>query len=318
MANEEMIVDDTSSSCPGHTREALWQRRIRLERAFKRAGETGEGDLGDRLSRSRAPEWLLRGLGLWKRGIRNALQPRLVERNLPVPALPDHLQGFRLLHVSDFHFNERFPEFAPIVRDLLSGIETDVCVFTGDYRFSHRGDYDHVLRDMAIVKEGISSRHGVLGVLGNHDVSGFVEPFRELGIDMLINENRRIQVAKDGLWIAGVDDQHRYHCESLPLATHGIPSDAFTILLAHSPELAMSAPGYGVRVYLCGHTHWGQVRLPGIGALTYNARCPSKFCEGVWQSESMAGHTTAGIGTTDLPLRFNCPPEACVLTLVPA
>ncbi len=318
MTSETAKIDDSSPLQPGHTREALWQRRIRLERAFQRAREAGEGDLGDRLSRSRVPEWILRGVGLWNRGIRNALRPRLVERDLPVPALPDHLQGFRLLHVSDFHFNAQFPQFARIVRDLLSGVEADLCVFTGDYQFSHRGNYDRVLRDMAIVMKGISARHGVLGILGNHDLSVFVEPFRELGIDMLINENRRIRAANGGLWIAGVDDQHRYHCESLALATEGIPPNAFTILLAHSPELAMSAPGYGIRVYLCGHTHWGQVQLPGVGALTYNSRCASRFCEGSWQVNSMAGYTTAGIGTTDLPLRFNCPSEACVLTLVPA
>ena len=302
-------------SSPAHTREVLWQRRIRLEKKFRRAREAGEGDIGDRLSRSRFPEWALRAVGLWGRGRRNALRLALVEHTLYVPGLPDFLEGFRLLHVSDFHFNVDVPEFAHIARDLLARAEADLCLFTGDYRFSHEGSYDHIFRHMATVMEGVHCRHGVIGILGNHDLATFVEPFNAMGIDMLVNGNRELEVPGGRFWIAGVDDQHRYHCESLPLATEGIPPGGFTILLAHSPELVMDAPRYGVHVYLCGHTHWGQIRFPGIGALTYNARCSSRFCEGVWQNESMAGYTTAGIGTTDLPIRFNCPPEACVLTL---
>jgi hypothetical protein len=220
-----------------------------------------------------------------------------------------------VLFVADFHFNDRFPEFARHARDLLSGIEADICLFGGDYRFSHEGDYEHVFRDMAIVLEGVRTRHGVFGILGNHDLSTFVEPFRSLGIDMLVNESRRIDANGEALWITGVDDQHRFHCESLSLATEGIPPGAFTILLAHSPELATSAPEYGIKLYLCGHTHRGQVRLPLVGALTYNSRCPHRFCEEMWENEAMVGYTTAGIGTTDLPIRFNCPPEACLLTL---
>jgi hypothetical protein len=262
------------------------------------------------------PEWSLRAVGLWQRGIRNAHCPRLVEHTVEIPALPKFLHGFRVLFVADFHFNERFPEFARHARDLLSGVEADVCLFGGDYRFAHEGDCEHVFRDMAVVLEGIRSRHGVFAILGNHDLATFVEPYSGLGIDMLVNENRGIDVDGGSVWIAGVDDQHRYHCESLPLATEGIPPGAFTILLAHSPELATSAPEYDIDLYLCGHTHWGQVRLPLLGALTYNSRCPARFCEGIWQIESMAGYTTAGIGTTDLPIRFNCPPEACLLTLV--
>jgi hypothetical protein len=254
-------------------------------------------------------------MGLWKRGLRNTLDPSLVERTLRIPNLPEFLEGVRLLHVSDFHFNEDYPEFAHTVRDRLAYADADLCLFTGDYRFSHEGSCDHVFRHMAIILEGVQCRYGVLGILGNHDLSTFVEPFDTMGIGMLVNENREIEMPGGRIWVAGVDDPHRYHCESLPLATEGIPPGEFTILLAHSPELAMDAPHYGIHLYLCGHTHWGQIRLPGFGALTYNARCPSRFCEGVWQNESTIGYTTAGIGATDLPIRFNCPPEACILTL---
>ncbi|MCL4694371.1 MAG: metallophosphoesterase [Candidatus Hydrogenedentes bacterium] len=232
-----------------------------------------------------------------------------------MPKLPDFLIGYRILYVADFHFNDRFPEFAPLVRDLLATVESEICLFGGDYRFAHDGDFAHVFRDMAVVLEGVNARHGVHAILGNHDLSDFVEPFQSLGIDILVNENRRIDAGEGSFWVAGVDDQHRFHCESLPLATEGIPPDDFTLLLAHSPELAMRAPNSGIDLYLCGHTHWGQIRFPVLGALTYNSRCPSRFCMGIWESEGMLGYTTAGIGTTDLPIRYNCPPEASLLTL---
>lgn len=300
---------------PSHTREALWNRRIRLEEVFRQEREAGLGDFGDRLSRSRIPEWMLRSVGLWKRGIRNAQMPILAEYTLSVSGLPEFLRGYRILFLADFHFDERFPKFAHAVQELVSGVEADICLLGGDYRFAHEGEYSHVFRDMAVVLERIAARDGIHAVLGNHDLSTFAEPLGELGVQMLINENRRIESRGGSFWLAGVDDQHRYHCESLPLATEGISADAFTVLLAHSPELAVTAPDFGVNLYLCGHTHWGQVRLPIVGALTYNAHCPLPFCRGVWKCKTMTGYTTAGIGTTDLPIRFNCPPEACLLTL---
>jgi len=318
MKRDGVVSHSATDSDPARTREALWERRVHLEKEFQDARDAMKGDVGDRLSRSRIPEWALRAAGLWHRGVRNALNPALVERTLRVPHLPEFLDGFRLLHVSDFHFKEDTPEFAQRARDLLAGADADLCVLTGDYRYSHRGACDHVFHHMATVLEGIHCEYGILGILGNHDLSTFVEPFETLGIGMIVNANRTIALRGERVWIAGVDDHHRFYCDSLPLAMDGIPPGEFTILLAHSPELAAEAPAYGIQLYLCGHTHWGQVRLPGIGALTYNSRCPARFCEGEWRSESMVGYTTAGIGVTDLPIRYNCPPEACVLTLLRA
>jgi predicted MPP superfamily phosphohydrolase len=82
-----------------------------------------------------------------------------------------------------------------------------------------------------------------------------------------------------------------------------------SILLAHSPEIYRRAAYVGFDVMLCGHTHGGQIRLPGTPALTYNSAAPRYTGEGDWTFDLMQGYTSAGTGSSIFPARFNCPPE---------
>jgi predicted MPP superfamily phosphohydrolase len=95
----------------------------------------------------------------------------------------------------------------------------------------------------------------------------------------------------------------------------GVPAGAFKILLAHAPELFKEADALGIQLNLSGHTHAGQLRLPGIGAIRQNARCPKQFAWGAWQYGRLQGHTSAGVGCSTLPIRFCCPPEIVILEL---
>jgi len=260
-------------------------------------------------------ETLLRIIGLFKKGNSNARQFELTRLELHFNNLPDAFDGFRVLHVSDLHIGKREPDFPGRVRDFLASVDADICVLTGDSRFEHAGDYDHVVDGMQTVLSRINTRYGVFAVLGNHDRSQFVAPFRDMGIRVLINEHVTLEHNADHIWIVGVDDAHLFECDHLPLAMEGIPANDFKLLLAHSPEVALEAASLGVDCYLCGHTHWGQIRLPILGALQINARCPRKFTRGLWSHNGLQGYTTAGIGTTDVPVRFNCPPEAALITL---
>ncbi len=297
-------------------RDSLWQRRIVQERRLDHHYATRAEERLEQFSKTRVPRLLLQGVGLWKRGIRNALNPELRRLKISFPGLPGFLEGFRILHIADFHFNPEFPQFPAIVRDLVADAEVDLCALTGDFRFAQYGPYDHVFPAMETVLSGIRARYGTFAVLGNHDVSALVAPFEQMGVSMLVNSHHELAVNGGSLWLAGVDDRHRFRCDDIGLATTGVPRDGFTVLLAHSPELVLEAPRYGIDLYLCGHTHWGQVCFPLIGALLYNSRCPRRFCKGRWRSGTVEGYTTAGIGTTDLPVRYNCPPEACLIDLV--
>jgi len=253
-------------------------------------------------------------MGLVPRGRRNAGELTLKNLRLDLCNLPAAFDGFRILHLTDFHFDED-TELARRVRDLTAPIEADLCVLTGDYLWGHEEPYDHVFEQMRTLCEGIRSRHGIFGVLGNHDLAAFIGPFRELGVRILVNEHERLQVGDDHIWVAGVDDPNWYQTGDVGLTLNSIPETDFVLLLAHSPEEVVAASKRGVDLYLSGHTHAGQIRLPLLGPISSNMRAPRRLCQGLWRYKGMQGYTSSGIGTTQVPVRYNCPPEVVVFEL---
>ncbi len=252
--------------------------------------------------------------GLYSRGVQNALRP--IVRDLPLyfPDLPPALEGFQILHISDLHIDgvAGLPEALDRV---LSSLHPDVCVITGDYRFEDHGSCHAVYPPMRSVISSISAQHGIFGILGNHDTSEIAFALEEMGVRMLINEAVEIRKGRASVWLAGIDDPFDYRCDDLPGALSGIPSNAFKVLLAHTPELYEEAAARSVNLYLCGHTHGGQIRLPKIGAIRHNARCPRSHSYGYWTHGGMQGYTSAGTGCSALPVRFNCPPELVLIEL---
>jgi hypothetical protein len=155
----------------------------------------------------------------------------------------------------------------------------------------------------------------VLGILGNHDCADIAVRLEELGVRMLINEAAPLGSTHEPLWVLGVDDPHFYGCDDLKEATRDVPAQGFKLLLAHTPELYEDAAAAGIDLYLTGHTHAGQIRVPGIGALAQLAECPRQFAWGHWRHKSMHGHTTSGVGCSLVPVRFHCPPEMVIIEL---
>ena len=257
----------------------------------------------------------LKASGFFRRGVRNAKRYRVVSRTLAVPDLPDDLDGFRLLHISDFHLPRRVPEVARAMGKMLEGVETDVCVLTGDYRFGYYGPPEHIIDQLRVILAGVRSRYGVATVLGNHDTFNMGQMLENAGFPILFNEGIGLNIGSTAVWICGVDETHNYGCDRIEAAVRDAPDKAFKILLAHTPERVRKAEAHGVAVYLTGHTHGGQIRLPIVGALLKNARCARSQVWGAWRYKRMVGHTTCGIGVTDVPVRFNCPPEAVLLVL---
>jgi uncharacterized protein len=94
-----------------------------------------------------------------------------------------------------------------------------------------------------------------------------------------------------------------------------VPLGAPNVLLVHSPELIDEARDFGAGLYLCGHTHGGQICLPGSIPIITNAACSRRFIAGPWQDGPMAGYTHRGTGVSCVPVRFNCPGEVVVHTL---
>jgi hypothetical protein len=298
------------------TRESMWRKRLDHEiRYHVRDGEERDYFQPRRIIEVAVIRAALTVFGLYERGMRNANDHRLIEHCFTWLDLPEGLDGFRILHCSDFHFmNENAPFLDSVVR-CVGGVEVDLCVFTGDYRFGHFGRQDCVLAPMARVVSAIASRHGVIGVLGNHDVSDLAKILETLGIRMLVNAGMLLESNGARLWIGGIDDAHTFRSDHLPGALEGAPDDAFKLLLSHTPERIREAEARGVDLYLCGHTHGGQLCLPKLGAVVSNSRCPRRYTKGPWRYGSLRGYTTVGAGVTDVPVRFNCPPEAVLITL---
>ncbi len=256
----------------------------------------------------------LRLVGLYETGRKNSLSPQIRQITLHYPNLPESFDGFRVLHISDFHI-DGVDGLAEVLTPVLSRINPDLCVFTGDYRFEDRGPCEGVYPRMRQVIEAISAKHGIWGILGNHDSAEIAYGLEALGVRMLVNQNAEIREGGESIWLAGVDDPFDYHCADLDAALTGVPKDAFKILLAHAPEIYQAAAAHGVDLYLTGHTHAGQIRLPIYGSIKHNSHCPKEFSFGLWKHGQMHGYTTSGIGCSSVPVRFHCPPELVIFEL---
>ena len=297
----------------------LVQPRVAVEEHFARTGHTYRHGPAHYLFENYILRPTLKtglsAIGLYKRGLRNALSPVVREVTLGFPALPPAFDGFTVLQISDLHI-DGVDGLAEALVPILRNVQPDVCVLTGDYRFEDRGSCQEVYPRMRLVVDAISAKHGIYGILGNHDAAEIAFALEEMGVRMLVNESARIEQGNDVIWIAGIDDPFDYRTDDLPAALADVPSGAFKILLAHAPELYEPASAAGIHLYLSGHTHAGQIRLPLIGAVKHNANCPREYTFGLWQHGEMTGYTSAGVGCSALPIRYNCPPELVLFKLL--
>jgi predicted MPP superfamily phosphohydrolase len=254
----------------------------------------------------RVIHFVLRATRMYERGRRNARALWVRRNDVPLPQLPPAFEGFTLLHLTDLHL-DMDGAFPAALIERLPHLDYDICVMTGDFRVKTYGEYAPAMDELARVLPYIGKP--VYGILGNHDSIRMVPPMEQMGITMLMNEAVSIERKRARIYLAGIDDPHYYRVENFEKAAHGVPPDAVSILLSHSPEPHRRAAHAGFDLMLSGHTHGGQICLPGGFALHTNADCPRKFCAGAWRYHGMQGYTSVGSGTSVVDVRFNCPPE---------
>ena len=256
---------------------------------------------------------LLQVTGQYQRGVRNAWDMTVREVDLWLPRLPARFEGFEILHLSDLHL-DGMPGLEETILASTGGREFDLCVLTGDYRTELHGPIRPTLDRLRRLVEGLSCRHGLLGVLGNHDDCHMVAPMEAMGIRMLVNESVEIERGGERIQLIGTDDVHYYFTDQ---AVHALEraGPAFTIALVHSPEIYELAAETGVDLYLCGHSHGGQVALPGGRAILKHLSRGRRFYKGIWTYREMMGVTSCGVGTSGIPVRFNTRGEILVLKL---
>lgn len=257
---------------------------------------------------------VFRVLGIYEKGKQNALDIHCSHVTVSSPDLPPAFDGYTILFLSDLHLDglEGLPER---LREILKTIDADVCILGGDLRMETHGPFEEALRHLEGLIPEIRAKDGIYGVLGNHDCTEIIEPLEKSGIKFLVNDSGAIQRNGSEIWLVGVDDPHYYKCHDLELAFKNVPRDAFTILVAHSNEIYREAAEFMPRLYLCGHTHAGQIRIPLLGPVFTHSRAPRRLCWGAWQYRKMLGYTSCGVGVSGVSVRFASRGEVVLMTL---
>jgi hypothetical protein len=291
----------------GSARELWADRRIALEQAGLSSNPDGHhGSWQTRFLHTAVSGfgWGMRVLGIHARGRRNALSPVLVERAFTFSDLPPAFDGYRILHISDPHL-DCLPELAAIARRLVSGVEVDLVAVTGDIHGSPRAPVARSTMPLAEILAGPKVRDRIVAVLGNHDPASMADALQHVGITPLINESLVSERGDDRIVLTGLDDVHRFYTPAAKQALDDAPP-GFRIALVHSAEIADHAASAGFGLYLCGHTHGGQICLPNGRALFTRLRRCQFGARGEWRTGAMIGYTSNGLGVGEVPLRFNC------------
>jgi uncharacterized protein len=252
------------------------------------------------------------------------LQLKRIE--IPLRRLPREFDGFTIAQLSDFHYEEKFSA-VPIRRsvNLVNNLHPDLVVFTGDFvtvplvKFGSRAARQaaNTAFPCAEILRHIQARHGSFAVLGNHDASSnpalVTDALRSHGIPVLKNSCVPIERGSVRLWLAGIDDALEGRPD-LGAATKKIPPSETIVLLAHEPDFAEESVLTAVDLQLSGHSHGGQIWIPGFGA-PWLPPLARKYPRGLYKVGNMTLYTNIGIGTIRTPIRINCVPEVTLITL---
>lgn len=255
----------------------------------------------------------LRLVGLHGRGRRNALAIQVRENEIRLPSLPRAFDGYTVLHLSDLHVDMNHG-FVQALIETLRSLDYDLCVLTGDYRARTFGPFAATLTGLEQLRMHL--KNTVYAVFGNHDTIRMAPGMEAMGYRLLLNEWVKLQRDGETIYLAGIDDAHYYRMENFHRAAQDIPDGACSILLSHTPEAYRHAAHADFKLMLCGHTHGGQICLPGGVPIITDADCPRELARGAWMYHDLIGYTSAGAGSCIVDVRLNCPPEITLHRLV--
>ena len=240
------------------------------------------------------------------------------EVDVPIPGLPDDLDGLRLLQISDIHLSPFLSEkqLARVV-DAANGLHPHLVAVTGDL-ISARGDpLDACIRQLARLK----SDAGLVGCMGNHERVAGAEDYTtaaaaRVGISFLRSQSQQLRFGKATLNVAGVDYQPINRKRTyLRGAERLMVPGATNLLLSHNPDVFPVAARQGYNLMLAGHTHGGQVSVEIFDEAITPVRFFTHYVYGLYRQGSASAYVTRGIGTIGIPARIGAPPEISLLRL---
>jgi predicted MPP superfamily phosphohydrolase len=254
---------------------------------------------------------------LIRQGLREAKHFVLSKQSLPLPNCPETLAGLKILHLSDLHL---YPgaKLSEIILSLTEQAEPEVIFITGDLLL--RGGRGKGLVEATTLLQALAARRPTYLVLGNEDFyEGQPQPeeaWEKTGAILLVNQAVSLPRRGKNFWMVGVDDPHEGEPD-LAEALSDVPAGEPALLLAHSPVI-IRQPGIArFAVVFAGHTHGGQICLPGGKALHIHTRLPLRFARGLHKlpNSNTLLVVSRGVGVTRLALRINCPPEITLWTV---
>jgi predicted MPP superfamily phosphohydrolase len=246
-------------------------------------------------------------------------QDPVVEKVLiPIRGLHPALEGFTIVQMSDIHLLPYTR--ADLVQrsvEMANALKPDLTVLTGDYVWRMRSG----AVVLAPLLAGLNARHGVFSVMGNHDywldIEAVQSAFDAAHLPVLYNEGLPISVGKAALYLTGVDDGEAGKPD-IKAALDQAPANTPIVLLLHEPDLAdVTCLDRRVSLQLSGHTHGGQVLIPGKPPF-FQPYLGKKYPYGLFKVRDLWLYTNRGLGCISVPLRINCPPEITQFTLVSA
>jgi uncharacterized protein len=248
--------------------------------------------------------------------------PVAERREIRLRRLPESFAGFRIAQITDIHFGPYMGKHG-VERGvrLAREFNPDLLVLTGDF-VSHPLGQDYgpagahhaePCADVFATWKGVP----IAAVLGNHDwwngpeiVAGALV---DRGIKVMRNHAFPFERGRDRLWIAGVDDVFEGQAD-LSKTLASVPNSEATVLLAHEPDYADYTARFPVDLQLSGHSHGGQVRVPGMGPIIL-PDLGRKYHSGLNRVGQLQVYTNRGLGVIDPPVRLNCAPEVTCITL---
>lgn len=241
----------------------------------------------------------------------------VTQLELPIAGLASGLDGLRIVHVSDLHVGPlaHGPSLLAAL-DAATALDPDLVCVTGDLVDSRFADLEHWMPQLARLR----ARHGVFAILGNHDAAAGKARVadavrRHTGWRLLRDEVVAVDLPAGRLHIAGFEDRPLRHARrALPAFLTGLPTDAPTILLIHHPGLFETVAGSAPLV-LAGHTHGGQVAVPGLPRLNLARLTMTRFDAGTFAAGGSVLHVSRGLGVSGQRLRIAVPCEITVITL---
>jgi predicted MPP superfamily phosphohydrolase len=238
--------------------------------------------------------------------------------SIALPDLPPALAGLRVVHVSDLHLGPLTDRRGlRQAFDRIRALDPDLVCVTGDLIDSEVTDLEALVPELS----RLTARHGVFAILGNHDryagVDRVVEAVTRLtGWRLLRDEVASVEIGGERLHIAGLEDRQRgTETAGLAALLAQVPAAEPFLLLAHRPSIFPAAAEAGVPLMLCGHTHGGQLAVPGFPGLNVARFVMSRYSVGMFRRGGSLLHVTRGLGATGQRVRLGVPREIAELTL---